>query len=363
MKNIIAKRKNEKGLALILVLITVAILTVLVADFTFNTHVDFEISRNVLNDIKARYIAKSGISVISSTMKSNNLEELSKLAKLVPDLEIGEGEKASWSFTVPSFPVGAGVVSLRVEDERSKINLNSLVNSNSNKVDFQVLTSLTQLFRFLEVDQEKSSLFISSLINWLDRDLSGSQNDQDPQGANGNFYKSLKNPYKIKDGQMDSVEEIRMIEGMDKEFYDKVKNYVTVYPQNKLINFSTASKPVIMAIIKAAHVSSIKRQTNQSETKDTTVEAIADEILKKRKEDSLISRREARDIVKDIDSTLNISAGLSGLILNHGKSDTFLIKSTGVIGEVNPTVKNIEAVIRKLSRTSNDTEIISWKER
>ena len=158
------------------------------------------------------------------------------------DLEVGESEDEIWSFTVPSFPVGDGVVSLRVEDERSKINLNALVSQNSNKVDFQVKTALTHLFRLLEVDQEKSDLFISSLINWLDRDLQGAQNDQDPQGANRSFYNSLDNPYAIKDGQLDSLEEIRMIEGMDEEFYNKIKNYVTVYPDNKFVNFSTASK-------------------------------------------------------------------------------------------------------------------------
>lgn len=356
-------RKNEKGVVLILVLIIVAILTILVADFTFSTHVDLEISKNTLNDIKAQYIAKSGISVISSTMKTNDLEELGDLATLVVDLEVEGGEEALWSFTVPSFPVGDGVVSLRVEDERSKINMNALVTPSSNKIDFQVLTALTQLFRFLEVDQAKSSLFLSSLVNWLDKDLEGSQNDQDPAGANSSFYKSLENPYEIKDGRLDSIEEIRMIEGMDDEFYDKIKDYVTVYPHNKFVNFSTASKPVIMAVIKAAQVSSIQGQSNQAELKDITAEAIADEILEQRKEDSLISRIEARNIAKDIDSGLSISAGLSGLVLNDGKSDTFLVKSTGVVGEVNPTLKDIEAVLRKLTGSSSDVEVISWKEK
>ena len=358
-------RNGEKGLVLILVLIIVAILTVLVADFTFSTHIDLEISKNSLNDIKAQYIAKSGITVISSTMKTNNLEELSELASLVEGVELGEGQEALWSFTVPSFPVGDGVVSLKVEDERSKINLNSLVNPSSNKMDFQVFTALTELFRFLEVEDEKSSLFINSLVNWLDRGLVGAQNDQRSQGANKGFYNSLENPYEIKDGQLDSVEEIRMIEGMDEDFYEKIKDYVTVYPQNKFVNFSTASKPVIMATLKAAQVSSIEGQgsNNQSELKDDTAEAIADEILEKRKEDSLISRTETRNTVKDIDSSLNITSGISGLVVNDGKSDTFLVKSTGVVGEINPTLKDIEAVLRKRSGTNNDVDVISWKEK
>ncbi|MGI9554137.1 MAG: general secretion pathway protein GspK [Thermodesulfobacteriota bacterium] len=359
-----ADRKGEKGLVLILVLIIIAILTILVADFTFSTHVDLEISKNSLNEIKAQYIAKSGINVISSTMKTNSLEELGDLATLVVDLEVGEAEEELWSFTVPSFPVGDGVVSLKVEDERSKINLNSLVNTSTNKVDFQVFTALTQLFRFLEVDQAKSTLFIASLVNWLDREIAGAQNDQDPEGAKRSFYNGLENPYEIKDGQLDSIEEIRMIEGMDEDFYNKVKDYVTVFPQNKFVSFSTASKPVMMAVIKAAQVSSNESQSgNQSELKDSTAEVIADEILEKRKEESLITGIEARNTVRDIDSTLNISAGLSGLVLSSGKSDTFLVKSTGVVGEVSPTLKDIEAVLRRSTGTGNTVQVVSWKEK
>lgn len=252
-------KKNEKGLVLVLVLIIVAILTVLVADFTFSTHVDIAISRNTLNEMKARHIAKSGVSLVSSLIKSNNLEQLDKVAATVPFLGLGQNEKGIWSFTVSSFPIGEeGSVSLKVEDERSKINLNSLVNPTTNRVDFQVLTALTHLFRFLEVDERKSNLFISSLVNWLDRKLPNSKNDQDSNGADGDFYGQLKNPYTIKDGQIDSVEEIRMIEGMDSEFYKKVKDYLTVYTDSKFVNFSTAPSPVMMAIIKAAQVSSIQ---------------------------------------------------------------------------------------------------------
>jgi len=60
---------------------------------------------------------------------------------------------------------------------------------------------------------------------------------------------------------------------------------------------------------------------------------------------------------------LRISAGLSGLVLNQGISDTFSIKASGVVGEFNPTIKNIDVVVRKASGNKSKTEIISWKER
>ena len=363
MNNRINRKDNENGIVLIIVLIIVAILTVIVTDFTFSTHVDLEISNNTLNDIKAQYIAKSGVSVVSSVMKNNNLEDLGDLSSITDEVEVGSGDGSIWSLSVPAFPIGDGIVTMSVEDERSKINLNSLVNSNTNKIDFQVLEALTELFRNLGVDADKSEFFIASLINWVDKSIRGAQNDQDPRGAAGTFYSSLDNPYKIKDGPLDSLEEIRMIEGMDEEFYGKVKDYLTVYPVNKQVNFSTASKPVMIAILKAAQFSAIQGENrSDTELKDDVAEAIADEILEVRRNDKLMSRIEVRDIARDIDSNLRISAGLSGLVLNQGTSETFSIKASGVVGEVNPTIKNIEAVVRKAGN-KNRPQIISWKER
>lgn len=355
------KRKEEKGIVLVMVLIVIAILTILVAEFTFSTYVDLAISRNTQNNIKARYIAKSGISLASSIIKTKNPETLDRVAKFVPSMYLGDNEQGTWTLTVSSFPLGDGTISLTVEDERAKINLNSLVNPKSNKVDFQVLTALTQLFKFLKVDQEKSNLFISSLVNWLDRELEGSPNDQESYGGDVNFYEKLDTPYQIKDGQIDSIEEIRMIEGMDIEFYNKIKNYITVYPSNKLVNFSTAPRPVMMAIIAASHVSAIKKK-DTSDINDSTVESIVSEILEKREDDNIISRKEVKNIVDNTGIAHGISAGLSGLVLKSGKSDIFLVKSTGIVGSGDITIKNIEAIVKKPSR-SNARQIVSWKEK
>lgn len=355
---------SERGIVLVLVLIIIAMLTIVVADFTFSTYVDFEISANTRNDLKARYIAKSGVNVVTGALKNNALEDLVDVGSSFAGIQIDKTE--FWSLKVPTFPVGDGSVSITVGDERSKINLNSLVNQQSNKIDFQVLTALTELFKFLEVDSSKSELFIASLINWLDRELTGSQNDQDPRGANGSFYQGLDNPYIIKDGTMDSIEEIRMIEGMDEEFYNKVRDYVTVYPRNKQVNFSTAPKPVIIATLKAAQVSAIQGQNRSKvELKDDVAATIADEIIQTRQDDNIITRREVRDTVRQVDSTLRLTSGLSGLVLNRGTSEVFLVKSVGLVGGDSPTVKEIEAVVRKsVSRNQPRTvDIVFWKEK
>lgn len=355
--------KNERGVVLIIVVIVLTIITTIVVDFVFYTQVNYEISANTLSEMKAHYIAKSGINVVSGTFKNRDLEELAKLGSNLSGIQIDNSDR--WSLKVPQFPVGDGNVTIIAEDERSKLNLNSLVNSSTNRIDFQMLSALTEMFRYLGVENDKVQLFLASLINWLDRPLEGSQNNQDSRGAENSYYQSLENPYTIKDGPLDSVAEIKMIKGMDMGFYNIIKDYVTVYPGNKQVNFSTASKPVMIASLKAAEVSAIQEGTDNTQKVDNALaERIADAIIELRQNDASISRREVRDTVLDIDSTVGLSSGLSGMVLNSGTSEIFKIKSTGIIGDVNPVISYVEAVIqkRRVGRSSQ-VDIISWKQR
>lgn len=365
----VKKRDSERGIVLLLVIIIISILTIVVGDMIYFTHIDAEISANTKDEIRARYIAKSGIHVAAGTMKVQALEELTDVTTT---LNKGtDNSEGYWAIIVPYFPVGEGGVAVTVIDERSKVNLNSLISQSSNRVDHQVLTELRELFRFLEVDESKSERFIASLTNWLDAPLAGATNDQESGGADGGFYSSLAEPYSIKDGPLDSVQEIRMIDGMDYEFFNKIRDYVTIYPGDKKINFSTAPKVVIMAAIKGSAVSALdinsqNKDENEEEAfeiSDDIAEQIAEEIIEARNDDPVISQKKARDIAKEVDSTAQISAGLVGVVHSTGKSDIFSVKVVGSLGEVNPTKRIIEAVLRKTRQDNRDVvDIISWKE-
>ena len=357
------KNNSEEGIVLIVVLIAIAILTTLVVDLMYFTQVDAQISSNYKEDVQAEYIARSGVNVVAGTMKNNSLEELENIVSTYNGNE--SNSKGYWSINVPNFPVGLGMVSLHVVDERSKINLNALVNQNSNIVDQQVKEELIELFELLDVDSSKYERFISSLINWTDTDLEGSINDQEVSGANGDFYRSLDRPYYIKDGPLDSLEEIKLIDGMDSDLFNIIKDYVTVYPAGKQINFSTAPKIVILAALKGATVSSVEGQGDFQvvDINPDIANNIADNIIAERENNAIITRADVFKIVRDVDSSLRINSGLSGVSFSSGKSDTFYVRAEGKLGEDNPTTKIVEAVLRKDFRSNNGgVNIISWKE-
>lgn len=355
-------RDSEKGIVLVIVIIVIAILMILVTDLIYFTQIDSEISMNTRDEVKARYIAKSGVQVAAGAFSAQALEELSAMMGSVGG-SAGRDD-GLWALSVPYFPVGQGSVSITITDERSKINLNSLVSTDSNIVDQQVLAELRELFRLLGVDTSKSERFLSSLVNWLDVPKEGTVNDQDSAGANADFYAGLQPAYRIKDGPLDTVEEIRMVDGMDDEFYNTVKDYVTVYPIDKKINFSTASRVVMVAALKAATVPAIPGQGSDIDPiDDSTAEQIVDEILEARKNDPIVDSKKVRDIVRDVDPTSQIVAGLVGLGQGTGESEVFTVRSEGILGEASPTRRIIEAVIKK-KRQGREfvVDIVTWKE-
>lgn len=371
----VKKKESERGVILLIVIIIISVLTIVVGDMIYFTHIDTAISSNTKDELSARYIAKSGIHVAAGTMKVGALEELTEITTtLNKGTNYSEGY---WAIIVPFFPVGEGGVTVTVIDERSKINLNALVSRSSNRVDQQVLTELKELFRFLEVDESKSERFIASLINWTDAPLEGATNNQDSAGADGGFYSSLEEPYGIKDGPLDSMHEIRMIDGMDDEFFGKIKDYVTVYPGDKKINFSTAPKAVLMAAIKGSAVPALniegqetgsqsenqEEESSKLEVTDDIAEQIADEILQAREDEPIVNQKKVRDIAKQVDTTSEISAGLVGVVHNTGRSDIFSVNAIGSLGEYNPTKRVVEAVLRKTEKDNRQVvDIISWKE-
>jgi general secretion pathway protein K len=56
-------RKNERGAALLVVLVAVAVVTVLAADLAYDTQVSLRIAGNARDELRATYLAKSGVAL------------------------------------------------------------------------------------------------------------------------------------------------------------------------------------------------------------------------------------------------------------------------------------------------------------
>ncbi len=155
-------------------------------------------------------------------LKYNNPEMLSKIV-------LNEGI-AEVSLTAPDAKQESkryGVV-----DEESKININV--------VDRATLRRLIQLAT--NIDENQASFLAEAIIDWREPGRSQLQGfDSD------SFYASRKHPYSAKDAAYESIDELMLVEGMNKDLFEQIKPYVTIFG-NGQININTASVLVLKSL-------------------------------------------------------------------------------------------------------------------
>ncbi|MBU4012718.1 MAG: type II secretion system minor pseudopilin GspK [Proteobacteria bacterium] len=211
---------SEKGMALVLTLLIMAMITAMTVEFVYGVYTTNAGLYNWREAQKLSFAAKSGISLATKIMSEN---------------------QNRYSYTYPGsieMPVEnilkgfSGKVVIRVSDENGKFNVNSLVwpNGTTNETAFD---SFILLLKNLNLD-ENIAYWVA---DWIDGDLEPRRRDSE---------EGVKNDY------LDSVDELLLVRGMDARAYDKISPLVTVYGigqiYNNLININTASRAVIMSL-------------------------------------------------------------------------------------------------------------------
>ncbi|MFH1082466.1 MAG: type II secretion system minor pseudopilin GspK [Pseudomonadota bacterium] len=211
---------SEKGMAVVLTLLIMAMITAMVVEFVYGVYTTNAGLYNWREAQKLSLAAKSGISLTTKIISEN---------------------QNRYSYTYPGsieMPVEnilkgfSGKVVIRVVDENGKFNLNSLIwpNGTTNETAFN---SFIRLLKNLNLDEN----IAYRVADWIDRDLEPRRRDSE-EGA--------KNDY------LDSVDELLLIKGIDSQAYDKLSPLVTIYGIGgvyfNLININTASRAIIMSL-------------------------------------------------------------------------------------------------------------------
>ncbi|MCM8831014.1 MAG: general secretion pathway protein GspK [Candidatus Omnitrophica bacterium] len=121
-----------------------------------------------------------------------------------------------------------------VFDEERKININIASESLLKRL-FQVI---------LGIDLVEAQELAASIIDWKDDDSFLSI----PFGsAEDNYYKTLQFSYEAKDKQFEVLDELLLVKGINIDYFEKIKKFVTIYGDGK-ININTAPKEILLAI-------------------------------------------------------------------------------------------------------------------
>ena len=155
--------RNDRGVALILCLLVIALLTLVVIDFAYQVRVDAALAQNAMDDVQAQYAAKSGVNHGLAVLRNDLLEDLANF----PPGETLDSIEEPWAQPIPMLPIGDnGLVHVRIDDEDGKLNINSLVNTQTGMPDERQILKLRQLFNDLGLDP----LMVGAIVDWIDFD-------------------------------------------------------------------------------------------------------------------------------------------------------------------------------------------------
>jgi general secretion pathway protein K len=227
---------GQRGMALVLTLLVVVLLVTAVLEFDRSTRTTLKAAGNFRDGMKAFHLATSGIAAAQAVLrddlaKTGNVDNLTEL----------------WATPFPPYPVGDGTVSVAIQDEGGKININTLVKPDGDRFLSEPVWQverLKQLFRLKELDPN----LVDAIVDWLDRD-----DIPEPHGAETGYYQSLDRPYRSRNGHMETLAELHQIKGITDDVYRAIAPYLTVYwngPQGgeSRINVNTADPLVLESL-------------------------------------------------------------------------------------------------------------------
>jgi general secretion pathway protein K len=234
--------QNERGVALILVLLMVSVIVALTLHLNISSRAQVHEAANLGDGVRVLYVAKSGL--------------FAGMGILYEDRGDADTLNEAWARTEGLTEQSrgyfdGGTLELVIEDESGKININKLIDGkNFNNAVKGILSRFLSEPRFKLRDREVEDL-LSAIKDWVDTD-----SDVTGTGAENAYYQGLEKPYSARNGPMESIDELLLVRGVTRELYygtperPGLARFLTVYGEGK-ININTAPKEVLQALAPA----------------------------------------------------------------------------------------------------------------
>ncbi|MCI0748141.1 MAG: general secretion pathway protein GspK [Verrucomicrobia subdivision 3 bacterium] len=207
---LIPSRRNS-GIALIIVLLVVTVLGLMAIHFGSLMKVETKLARNSSFDNEFDWIARSGVEaakyVLAADLQgpSGQLDALNEIWAGGPGVDTND---MAAQFPLAHFEIGPRrSVDTKIIDLDRKFNINVADE-----------TILRQAMTLIGVDPAAQATIIDSILDWCDRDM-----NSHTRGVESDFYKSgqgyLGIPYVAKDGPIDDLSELLLINGVTDGIY------------------------------------------------------------------------------------------------------------------------------------------------
>ncbi len=212
--------RRQRGVALLVALLTVALATVLIAALLDRGELALARTRNSLRAQQAEAYAQG--------LDAYAIGILGRFAN-----EGADSNASPWALPLPPQEVPGGVIAATMRDRNGCFNLNNLAKPNPQH------TLWRGVFDRLLRNQSLNKDIGAAVEGWLDADAATRE---------AGFYLAQPVPYRPRGGLFVHESELRLVRGVDGAAYARLAPLVCALPEYTKINVNTASVPLLMAL-------------------------------------------------------------------------------------------------------------------
>jgi type II secretory pathway component PulK len=204
----IAPEPKPRGIALMVVMIAIFVLSVLAGGFAYSMKVETKLAMNANNEAAALWLGRSGVELARYVLALQMSIPGEPYDSLNQKWAGGPGGLASSNspladISLDNVPVGEGTVTVKITDLERKFNINM--------ADEAVLQ---QALTLVGVDASEIPSISSAILDWIDPDDIPHVN-----GAESDYYQTLEPPYFAKNRPIDDLSELLLVRGVTLDMY------------------------------------------------------------------------------------------------------------------------------------------------
>lgn len=331
-----SQRKNQRGIALIMVLWIIAILSVVVLEFSFGMRTELNLTRHFKDELQLYEMAEGGVHRAIVEMVYKRDSKIQQKRKTLKTEEI-PADQMEWATDGRAYLLSftGGKVEVRVTGEDGKVNINTVSES-----------LLRKIVGNMGLEGEARDIVVDSILDWRDPDdfyrLNGAEND---------YYRALREPYDCKDGPLDSLEELLLVRGVTAELYhgirrkdeeEKVervglKDIFSIYASGEQIDINSATSLVMRMVL------GLPKQVS--------------ELIVKAREEKPFDNQQ--DLVQRVPEIVPFIGEAARYIAYRPRTPYYTIESKAK-REEGGSMRGLKAIIRVDLREKNGYKIIQW---
>jgi len=221
--------RGSRGIALVLVLWVIALLTVMALGLTTVQRTESALTRNQIDGARFRALADAALSLVALDLLStpSPMEEMAEMPEMAP--QIPDGTPRVLTFDGDQLEV-------RLFNEASRLDLNAATR--------EQLATLIELAQGEQgYDEVQRDRLADAIIDWRDPDDLTELN-----GAEDGEYEASGLPYGARDEPFRSVEELRNVLGITPTLYQRLAPNLTVENSSGSVELQFASAAVLSAV-------------------------------------------------------------------------------------------------------------------